>query len=202
MSIVSGNSSRKRTAASPPSSVSDRSAKRSRVSLQDEDDDANTSIRALGQGIPTHFRLPSNPEDLSEANLTMLLSGDQDQDAVPNTHILPIRRLSNFTLFYADTTHPKGLHELAGLETLQKRDGTNTTRVILAHGAARVDDVDLDEAAFEGNLEGDDNQENPGPPPLQFHYCEVILDPIEAWWVGNGISNACVSLPFSHLFHQ
>lgn len=157
------------------------------MSAQGEDNGGNRSDRMPGLGRPTHFKLPSNREELSEANLSALLNADEDPDSNQDINALRVRRLSNFTLFYADT------RELVGLEKLQKKDASANVKIISAHGAARKDNIDLDEAAFEGNAELEDNPDNPGPAPLQFQYCEVILDFVESWWVGNGISNAYVS---------
>jgi hypothetical protein len=189
MSFLGGTNSRKRTATSP--STSERSTKRSKLSVKDDDVLEGNSERKPELKKHTRFPLPSNPEELTESNLTAVLNEEENLD--PATVNTPrIRRLSNFTFFYADPTRTDGFRDIVGLDKLQRRGGPTNSRIISAHGGARMDDADLDEAAYEGGADGEDNLENPGPAPLQFDYCEVILDSIEAWWIGDGVSNAYV----------
>ncbi|KIM26988.1 hypothetical protein M408DRAFT_25007 [Serendipita vermifera MAFF 305830] len=190
MSTISGTSSRKRTAPSPPPSVSERSSKRSRLHVQVEENAGASADTVPVAGRQTHFKLPPNAEELSEANLAVLLNGEEEPENAQDSNLLPVRRLSNFTFFYADTTRVDGAHDFVGLEKLLRKEVSKDRRAIAAHGAARKDDADLDEAAFEGNAEAEDNPDDPGPGPLQFQYCEVILESIECWWIGNGVSNA------------
>ena len=189
MSFPGGANSRKRVATSP--SASERSTKRSKLSVKDEDVLDDSSERRPQLKKHTRFPLPSNPQELTESNLAAVLNEEENPD--PDSVNTPrIRRLSNFTFFYADTTRTDGFRDIVGLDKLQRRGGPNNGRTISAHGGARMDDADLDEAAYEGGVDGEDNPENPGPAPLQFDYCEVILDSIEAWWIGDGVSNAYV----------
>jgi len=60
--------------------------------------------------------------------------------------------------------------------------------VVSAHGGVRLDDPDLDEAVL-ASVDGEDNPENSPP---QIEYWEVILDSVQAWWIGDGVSNASV----------
>jgi hypothetical protein len=189
MFVLGGTSSRKRTATSP--STSERSAKRSRLSVKSEDIPEDSSEGKPQLKKHTRFPFPSNPEELTESNLADVLNGEENLDPV-SADKPRIRRLSNFTFFYADNTRTDGSRDIVGLDRLQRRGGPTNGRIISAHGGIRMDDADLDEAAYEGGVDGEDNPENPGPAPLQFVYYEVILDSIETWWIGDGVSNAYV----------
>lgn len=188
MSLPGG---RKRTATSPPTSTSERSTKRSRLSVKDEEQTEDNPEHRSKPKPYARFPLPSNPDELSESKLEALLNGEENPDPT-NDNLSRIRRLSNFTFFYADATRADGYRDIVGLDKLRTSDGSTGSRVISAHGGVRMDDADIDEAAFEGGVDGEDNLENPGPGPLQFEYYEVILDSVEAWWIGDGVSNAYV----------